>query len=85
MWEQALLAAAPGLGVGLGQAVGGAAGPSSAALRGESAFDGSGWNINFGSGSIESSRSQAGELTDYMPYVIVGAAVLIVWRLTRKR
>lgn len=85
MWEQALLAAAPGLGQGLGSAIGGAGGPSSAALRGESAFDGSGWNINFGSGSIESSRAQAGQLSEYMPYILVGAGLLIVWRMTRKR
>jgi hypothetical protein len=89
MWEQALLAAAPGLGKGLGQgigsAVGGAGGPSTSTLRGEAAFDSSGWNVNFGSGTIESSRAQAGEMSEYMPYILVGAALLIVWRMTRKR
>ncbi len=85
MWEQAIMAAAPGLGQGLGSAIGGAGGPSSAALRGESAFDASGWNVNFGAGGIESSREQAGQLSEYMPYIVVGAALLIVWRMTRKR
>jgi hypothetical protein len=63
---------------------GGSAGPSTATLRGEAAFDSSGWNVNFGTGSIESSRAQAGELSSYMPYILVGAGLLIVWRMTRK-
>lgn len=70
---------------GLGQGLGGSAGPSNAALRGESVFDSSGWNVNFGGGTIESSRAQAGQLSEYMPYILVGAGLLIVWRMTRKR
>jgi hypothetical protein len=61
---------------------GGSAGPSSA-FGGDSSFDSSGWNVNFGGGSISSSRADA--LGQYMPYVIAAAAVLIVWRMTKKR
>lgn len=60
---------------------GGNAGPSGAA--GESSFDSSGWNVNFGAGSISSSRADS--LGQYLPYAIAAAAVLIVWRMTRKR
>ena len=59
---------------------GGAAGPSS--NRGESAFDSSAWNVNFAEGSIESSKSDS--LGQYLPYLLIGAGLLIVWRFTRK-
>lgn len=61
---------------------GGSAGPS-AAHGGSGWLDGSGWNVNFGGGSITSSRADS--LGQYLPYAIAAAAVLIVWRLTRKR
>ncbi len=47
-------------------------------------FDASGWNVNFGSGKIDSNREQAGELGSYLPYVVVAAGLLIAWRLTRQ-
>lgn len=59
---------------------GGAAGPSAA--RGDSAFDSSGWNVNFSSGSI---ASNAGGLGAYAPYVLAAAAVVIAWRMTRRK
>lgn len=61
---------------------GGNAGPSSA-MGGTSTFGASGFNVNFGSGSVSS--SQAGALGQYVPYIMAAAAVLIVWRMTKKR
>ena len=61
---------------------GGAAGPSGASGTTKNGFDNSGWNINFGSGEITSSATK---LPEYLPYVLAAAAVLIVWRMTRKR
>lgn len=66
---------------GLKGGTGGSAGPSSA-LGGASSVDASGWNVNFGSGAVSSSRSDLGR---YVPYVLAAAGVLIVWRMTRKR
>lgn len=63
---------------------GGAAGPSAA--RGgnsDSIFDSSGWTVVFGDGNT-TEASRAGELGGYLPYLLAGAAVLIVWRMTRK-
>lgn len=57
--------------------------PTTSDGRFSSPFDGSGWNVNFGSGSIDSNREQAGELGSYLPYVVVAAGLLIAWRLTR--
>lgn len=63
----------------------GGGGPSSAGLRsGDNAFDSSGWNVNFGSGSIDSTRGSEG-LGGYLPYIVAGVGLLIVWRMTRKR
>lgn len=69
----------------LGGALGGSAGPSSA----DAMFDHSGWNVNFGAGSIAADRRQgtapiAGALDGYLPYVLVAAGVLIAWRMTRR-
>lgn len=60
-------------------------GPSRSDQTGDFAFDSSGWNINFGGGSIESSRAQDTGATNYVQYVVVAAVVLIVWRLTRRK
>lgn len=72
----------------LAGAAGGAAkpgGPSTADQKGDFAFDSSGWNINFGGGSIESKRAQDTGANNYVQYLIVGAVVLIVWRMTRRK
>lgn len=61
---------------------GGNAGPSTA-RGGNSSFDSSGWNVNFGSGSVSSSRADA--LGQYGPYILAAVAVLIVWRMNKKR
>ncbi len=60
---------------------GGAAGPSTAS--GQSAFDSSGWNVNFGEGSITSSAGSG--VSQYLPYIALGVGLLIVWRMTRKQ
>lgn len=65
----------------------GGGGPSgSGAGMFEGMFDSSGWNVNFGAGNIESSRaqSQTKPMDEYMPYLILGAALLVVWRMTRR-
>lgn len=45
-------------------------------------FDSSGWNVNFGSGDIKSSAGGI-DWAQWMPYIL-GAAVLVAWRMTRK-
>lgn len=63
----------------------GGGGPSSAGLRsGDNAFDSSGWNVNFGSGSIDSTRGSTG-MEAYVPYIVGALGLLIVWRMSRKR
>lgn len=65
-------------------------GPSNATSGGtsSSSFDSSGWNVNFGGGSIDSNRSQTpagvGAVDAYLPYALGAFALLIVWRMTRK-
>lgn len=70
---------------GLGQSLGGGGGPSSAAQRSEAAFDSSGWNVSLGGGSIDSARSQSGEMSQYLPYVLVAVAGVVLWRMTRRK
>lgn len=60
---------------------GGAAGPSDALTS--SAFNSSGWNVNFGSGKI--STSDAGDLGQYLPYAAIAAALLIAYRMTKAK
>lgn len=60
-------------------------GSATADQKSQTGFDNSGWNINFGSGSIDAQRSQSGTLSEYLPYMMVGAALLVVWRFTRKK
>lgn len=62
----------------------GGGGPSGASGAVEGMFDSSGWVVNFGAGSVESSRAEVGELTPYLPYVLAAAAVLIAWRFTKR-
>lgn len=82
----------PMTGMMAANALGGAVksgGPSSSSSS--SSFDASGWNINFGSGGITSERVQTdpagnpvGGMNAYLPYVLAGVGLLIVWRMTRK-
>jgi hypothetical protein len=67
---------------GLGSTPGG----SSSAV-GASPFDASGWSVNFGSGSIDSTRGtgQAGDLQQFLPFVAIAAAMLVAYRLTRRK
>lgn len=58
---------------------GGSAGPSNAGSN--SGFDNSGWNVNFGSGKI----NDGGDMGQYLPYVAIAAALLIAFRMTRKK
>lgn len=69
------------------------AGPSNVAARLDqtfsSPFDGSGWNVNFGSGAINSNRTQeeatpASAITksvmDWVPMVALGIGAVILWK-----
>lgn len=71
---------------GFGQSLASPGGPSNATGRTDSSFDSSGWNVAFGSGSIDSKRSQteSGSFDQYLPYILAAAGVLIVWRLTKR-
>ena len=63
----------------------GGGGPSTAGLRsGDNAFDSSGWNVNFGDGSIDSARGSEG-MGAYVPYILAGLGLLVAWRMYRKR
>jgi len=75
---------------GLGGALGGgSAGPSQASggHMGGAMFDSSGWNVNFGGGSITSSRAQdqTDPLHAYMPYVVAGAGFLLLWAYLKRQ
>jgi len=73
------------------------AGPSNAISTGSTnagTIDNSGWNVTFGAGSsITSDRDQTapanigqavGQLTQYAPYLAVGAVVLFILKRRRK-
>ena len=45
-------------------------------------FDSSGWNVNMGGGTIKSSASGI-DWAQWMPYLI-GGALLVAWRMSRK-
>jgi hypothetical protein len=80
-WE--LLAAEFAKGAGQG-ALGG--GPTQATGVSNPFSDFSGWNVNFGAGSIDATRSQEqkGSFDQYLPYLMAVAGVLIVWRLSKR-
>lgn len=63
-------------------------GPSSASGESTSSFDSSGWNVNFGGGSIDSTRAAGSgalsQLEQYLPYALIFAGVLIVWRMSKR-
>lgn len=63
----------------------GGAAPTSAVSA--SPFDASGLSINFGSGSIDTDRTSAttNDLAQWLPYVGIAAALLIAYRLTRRK
>lgn len=56
-------------------------------------FDNSGWNVNFGAGSIESARAQTplptgastNNINAYLPYVLLGLGALVVWRMVKRK
>lgn len=83
----ALAAVNPWLGAGAlaVDAINGGA-PGTASGQSTSSFDSSGWNVNFGSGSIESKRAQetAGQMDAYLPYALIFVGAMIVWRMTKK-
>ena len=60
---------------------GGAAGPSSA--LGSSAFDSSGWNVNYGEGDIASGAASG--LGQYTQYILLAAGLLIAWRIYKAK
>ena len=67
---------------------GGDAGPSAAGGTTNNGFDTSGWAVSFGTGNATatgSTESLLGKTGGYLPYVLAGVGLLVVWRLTRKR
>lgn len=60
-------------------------GAATADQNGSNSFDNSGFNVTFGGGSIATERTQTGALSAYMPYLLLGAGLLVVWRFTRKK
>lgn len=67
---------------GLKGGAGGNAGPSDAVLSNTAGFDSSGWNVNFGSGKIESSKGL--DLGQYTPYVALVAAGIALWKFLKR-
>lgn len=66
----------------------GGGGPSAAGGTTNNGFDTSGWAVNFGTGNASatgSTESPLGNLGGYLPYVLAGVGLLVVWRMTRKR
>lgn len=57
----------------------GGGGPSSAGTSADS----SGWVVNFGSGGVNAGPSS--QLSQYLPFVLIAAAVLVAVRLTKRR
>lgn len=48
-------------------------------------FDHSGWNVTFGNDSaIAASRTEQGEFSQYLPYVVVAGVLLLGWRYLKK-
>lgn len=65
--------------------------PGTAAGTSTSSFDSSGWNVNFGSGRIDSQMEKTttpagalGQLDNYLPYAVLFVGAMIVWRMTKK-
>jgi hypothetical protein len=66
---------------------------SSATTVNTPTFDSSGWNVNFGAGSIESARAQTplptgastNNVNAYLPYVLVGLGLLVAWRMVKNK
>lgn len=66
----------------------GGGGPSTAGGgTNKSGFDSSGWAVNFGSGSASATGSAGDPLGggEWTPYIVAGVALLIVWRMTRRK
>lgn len=70
--------------MGLGGAINGTPGMATGTQANK--FDTSGWNVNFGPGTIDSARSeaQAGGFDAYLPYAVLFVGAMVVWRMTRK-
>lgn len=58
-------------------------GPSTAEGRFDSMFDSSGWNVNFGGGSIKSDAAKG--LGGYLPYALLAVGLIVAFRMTRRR
>lgn len=68
-----------GLGMSYSGGAGGAAGPSMSDANQKSGFDSSGWQVNFGSGSIDSG------LNKYVLYGGLAVGGLLLWRMLRSK
>lgn len=85
-----------GLGQGIGSSLpgmmGGAGGPAISSANGnriEPVFDQSGWNVNFGSGTIKSDRQQlpalGGAMGDMTSVLLWVGGGLLVWKILSKK
>lgn len=71
----------------------GGGGPSGVSSTQDQWFDSSGWNVNFGAGTIESARAQTpiptgastNSVNAYIPYVLLGLGALVVWKMMRRK
>ena len=73
--------------MGLGGSINGT--PGMATGQQDSMFDSSGWNVNFGSGRIDSEMEKSldkclCQLDAYLPYAVLFVGAMIVWRMTKK-
>lgn len=46
------------------------------------AFDNSGWNVNFGSGSVTSERTQ--QTTAWQQYALMALGLVVAWKVLKK-
>lgn len=60
------------------------AGPSRVDATNSIGFDNSGWNVNMGSGSIRSDRTQS-QSNHLLQYALIAGAFVLLWRMTKKR
>lgn len=61
----------------------GGGGPSGANGTNSSGFNSSGWAVSFGAGNANATAS--GAAGPWWPYLIAGAAVLVLWRMKKRR
>ncbi|MRR51288.1 MAG: hypothetical protein EG825_10295 [Rhodocyclaceae bacterium] len=72
----------------LSKVLGGGAAPAQSGARSDSytsaAFDNSGWNVNFGGGTIESSAAK-GAAASWGVYAALAVGVVVLWKLAKNK